>query len=123
MRCPRAFTPCVSPAWAEQSPADWWDAVTQGIRALLDGQDAAQETVDQFLQDFREQVLGDCPCAIGTGAPREKDRAAESLVDAMLDLRDGEGAPIDCARHPMMPLRMRLPVPAERLSILRKIKA
>jgi putative protease len=38
------------------------------------------------------------------------------------DLRDGEGTPIDCARHPMMPLRMRLPAPAERLSILRKIK-
>ncbi len=38
------------------------------------------------------------------------------------DLRDGEGNPIDCANHPMMPLRMRLPVPAERLSILRKLK-
>ena len=38
------------------------------------------------------------------------------------DLRDGEGTPIDCANHPMMPLRMRLPAPAERLSILRKIK-
>ena len=39
------------------------------------------------------------------------------------DLRDGEGTPIDCANHPMMPLRMRLPCAAERLSILRKIKA
>lgn len=39
------------------------------------------------------------------------------------DLRDGEGSPIDCARHPMMPLRMCLPVPAEKRSILRKIKA
>ena len=39
------------------------------------------------------------------------------------DLRDGEGNPIDCANHPMMPLRMRLPAPAERLSIIRKIKA
>ncbi|MBR6709229.1 MAG: U32 family peptidase [Clostridia bacterium] len=38
------------------------------------------------------------------------------------DLRDGEGTEIDCARHPMMQLRMRLPVPAERLSVLRKIK-
>ena len=38
------------------------------------------------------------------------------------DLRDGEGNPIDCANHPVMPLRMRLPAPAERLSILRKIK-
>ena len=37
------------------------------------------------------------------------------------DLRDGEGNPIDCANHPMMPLRMRLRA-AERLSILRKIK-
>ena len=39
------------------------------------------------------------------------------------DLRDGDGAPIECANHPMMPLRMRLPAPAERLSILRKIKS
>ena len=38
------------------------------------------------------------------------------------DLRDGDGTPIDCANHPMMPLRMRLPAPAERLSIIRKIK-
>ena len=38
------------------------------------------------------------------------------------DLRDGEGTPIDCANHPMMPLRMRLPCAAERLSIVRKIK-
>ena len=37
------------------------------------------------------------------------------------DLRDGENNPIDCARHPMMELRMRLPAPAERLSILRKM--
>ena len=38
------------------------------------------------------------------------------------DLRDGEGMPIDCARHPMMELRMRLPAAAEKYSILRKIK-
>lgn len=38
------------------------------------------------------------------------------------DLRDAEDTPIDCANHPMMELHMRLPAPAERLSILRKIK-
>ena len=38
------------------------------------------------------------------------------------DLRDACGNPIDCANHPVMPLRMHLPAPAERLSILRKIK-
>lgn len=39
------------------------------------------------------------------------------------DLRDGEGTPLQTANHPMMALRMRLPAPAERLSVLRKIKA
>ena len=39
------------------------------------------------------------------------------------DLRDGEGTPLQTANHPMMVLRMRLPAPAERLSVLRKIKA
>jgi len=38
------------------------------------------------------------------------------------DLRDGEGTAIECARHPMMALRMRLPAAAEKYSILRKIK-
>lgn len=38
------------------------------------------------------------------------------------DLRSGEGEPIAAAPHPMMPLRMRLPARAERLSILRKLK-
>lgn len=39
------------------------------------------------------------------------------------NLRDGEGNALDCARHPMMALQMTLPKKAERLSILRKIKA
>ena len=38
------------------------------------------------------------------------------------DLRDGEGTPIDCARHPMMALRMELPAPAEKLSVLRRVR-
>ena len=38
------------------------------------------------------------------------------------DLRDGEDKPLDCANHPMMEVHMRLPVTAEKLSILRKIK-
>ncbi|MBR1496398.1 MAG: xylulokinase [Oscillospiraceae bacterium] len=29
------------PGWSEQSPADWWEAVSSGIRELLTGQDAA----------------------------------------------------------------------------------
>ena len=50
------------------------------------------------------------------------NREGKPIRFAAEDLRDGEGTPIDCANHPMMPLRMRLPAPAERLSILRKIK-
>ncbi len=29
------------PGWSEQLPADWWDAVSQGCRELLNGRDAA----------------------------------------------------------------------------------
>ena len=35
-------------------------------------------------------------------------------------LRTAEGEPLPVANHPMMPLRLRLPVPAEPLSILRR---
>ena len=50
------------------------------------------------------------------------NRAGAPVCFVCDDLRDGEGTPIDCANHPMMPLRMRLPCAAERLSIVRKIK-
>ncbi|MBQ7143563.1 MAG: U32 family peptidase [Oscillospiraceae bacterium] len=39
------------------------------------------------------------------------------------ELFDGEGAPIETARHPMMKLKMRLPAKAERLSIVRRVKS
>jgi len=39
------------------------------------------------------------------------------------DLRDGEDTPIETANHPMMPLRMNLPLPSERLSVLRRIRS
>ena len=38
------------------------------------------------------------------------------------ELRDGEGKPIEDARHPMMTLQMQLPCRAERLSVVRKAK-
>lgn len=41
------------------------------------------------------------------------------VVEAM---QDGEGNAIESAPHPMMPLQMHLPVYADRLSILRKLK-
>ena len=50
------------------------------------------------------------------------NRTGKPVRFAAEDLRDGDGTPTDCANHPMMPLRMRLPCAAERLSILRKIK-
>ena len=49
------------------------------------------------------------------------NRSGKPVRFVVDDLRDGGNNPIDCARHPMMQLRMRLPVPAERLSILRKL--
>ena len=50
------------------------------------------------------------------------NRNAKPYRFTVTDLRDGEGTAIDCARHPMMELRMQLPAKAEKYSILRKIK-
>ena len=79
---------------AGRGPVKVWCARRTDGRILilfnLDAETSGQEAADQLLRDFREQVIGDCPCAIGMGQPRQKDRAAESLVDAMIDLRSGE---------------------------------
>ena len=71
----------------------WCARRTDGLILILFNMDAEYpETgfVDEFLQTCREQVFGECPCMIGVGRPREKERASESLVDAMIDLRSGE---------------------------------
>ena len=56
----------------------------------LDAQHPDPEAVDRYLQECREQVFRDCPCATGAGRVCEKDRAVDSLVDAMVALRSGE---------------------------------
>ncbi len=70
----------------------WCAQRTDGIILILFNleESAGPGTVERFLQDCREQVFTDCPCTIGIGGIREKDRASESLVDAMVDLRSGE---------------------------------
>ena len=71
----------------------WCARRTDGRILILFNTDApltAEETAREVLQDCREQVFGDCPCAVGVGGTREKERAAESLVEAMVDLRSGE---------------------------------
>ena len=71
----------------------WCARRTDGMILILfnlDGQPSATASIEQWLQTCREQVFGECPCAIGLGGVREKERAAESLVDAMIDLRSGE---------------------------------
>lgn len=50
------------------------------------------------------------------------NRSGKAIPFTVTGLRDGEGQPLETARHPMMPLRLRLPAPAERLSVLRRIK-
>jgi len=50
------------------------------------------------------------------------NRDAKPVTFTVTDLRDGEGNPVETANHPMMTLRMRLPVPAERLSVLRRLR-
>ena len=70
----------------------WCAQRTDGIILILFNleESAGPGTVERFLQECREQVFTDCPCTIGIGGIREKDRASESLVDAMVDLRSGE---------------------------------
>ena len=48
------------------------------------------DAAERFLQLLRERIFDSCPCSIGIGKPHGKDRASESLVEAMLDLRSGE---------------------------------
>ncbi len=57
--------------------------------SLADPVSAAERTED-FLRRMRENLLASCPCAVGLGKPHGKDRASESLIEAMLDLRSGE---------------------------------
>ena len=71
----------------------WCARRTDGMLLILfnlDGEKVPAENVEEFLQECREQIFGDCPCAMGLGGIREKDRAPESLVDALFDLRNGE---------------------------------
>ena len=70
----------------------WCAQRTDGIILILFNleEPAGPDAVERFLQACRDQVFTDCPCAIGTGGIREKERASESLVDAMVDLRSGE---------------------------------
>ncbi|MBQ3705663.1 MAG: helix-turn-helix transcriptional regulator [Clostridia bacterium] len=48
------------------------------------------EAAERFIQVLRERIFDACPCGLGIGKPHEKERAAESLIEAMLDLRSGE---------------------------------
>jgi len=72
------------------------------------------EGTEAFLTERNRFAVGDTLELV--------NRDAKPYRFTVTDLRDGEGTPIDCARHPMMPLRMTLPAPAEHLSVLRKIK-
>lgn len=49
-------------------------------------------------------------------------RDARPVSFAAGDLFDGDGEPVEDARHPMMTVRMRLPCRAERFAIVRKAK-
>ena len=83
------------------------DADVVAVVERWDGEEAQLTERNKFFRGDTLELLN------RTGAP------VRFVCD---DLRDGEGTPIDCANHPMMPLRMRLPCAAERLSIVRKIK-
>ncbi len=69
---------------------------------------------EAFLTERNRFSVGDTVELLCRGAP--------PLRFVVEELRDGDNTPLLCARHPMMALRMRLPVRAERLSILRRIR-
>ena len=70
----------------------WCARRTDGLILILFNlnEQPSAEASEELLQSIREQVFGECPCTIGLGRVREKERAAEALVDAMIDLRSGE---------------------------------
>ena len=78
----------------DMGPMKIWCARRTDGRILvlcnLDAQHPDPEAFDRYLQHCREQVFGDCPCAVGTGRVCEKEQAMDSLVDAMVDLRSGD---------------------------------
>ena len=80
---------------AAKEPGDrkvWCARRTDGLILILFNlnEQPAAETAEELLQSIREQVFGECPCTIGLGRVCEKEKAAEALVDAMIDLRSGE---------------------------------
>ena len=71
----------------------WCARRTDGLILILfnvDGEKTPPGTPEEFLGSCLVTVFGDCPFAIGAGRVSEKEQAAESLVDAMIDLRSGE---------------------------------
>ena len=70
----------------------WCARRTDGLILILFNlnEQPSDETTEELLQSIREQVFGECPCTIGLGRVCVKERAAEALVDAMIDLRSGE---------------------------------
>ena len=81
-------------ASAETGPMKIWCAQrTDGLILILFNMDAGQadpEAAGRFLEDCREKIFADCPCAVGLGEIRGREQAPEALVDAMIDLRSGE---------------------------------
>ena len=70
----------------------WCARRTDGLILILFNmnEQPAAEAAEELVQNIRDQVFGECPCTIGRGRVCEKERAAEALVDAMIDLRSGE---------------------------------
>ena len=56
----------------------------------LDADRSAPDSAERMLELCRERILDSCPCETGIGRPHEKERVSESLVEAMLELRNGE---------------------------------
>ena len=81
-------------ASAETGPMKIWCAQrTDGLILILFNMDAGQadpEAAGRFLEDCREKIFADCPCAVGMREIRGREQAPEALVDAMIDLRSGE---------------------------------
>ena len=70
----------------------WCARRTDGLILILFNlrEQPLAEGAEALMQNIREQVFGECPCTVGLGRVCEKERAAEALVDAMIDLRSCE---------------------------------
>ena len=95
---------CHSPGWAEQNPADWWQAVRDGIPALLQKADVPAQAIaaigvdgvswTPIVLDAEGELLANAPLWYDTRAVTECDEICEKV---------GQDAVFSVSGNPVQP--------------------